>query len=151
MIKAAIHNCFIEAIRKKWNKVYWAFDIHGVITLPTYIPGTITKNFYPDAKEVLQLISKRKDICMFLYTCSHPEEIKQYQEFFAEHNINFVYANENPEVATLKGGYGNYEKKPYFNVLFEDKAGFVPLTDWLEVKKLLATYDESVLAPFNKK
>jgi len=43
--------------------------------------------------------------------------------------------NENPEVLNLK--YGCYDKKPYFNVVFEDKAGFDPMTDWLLVKGLL--------------
>jgi hypothetical protein len=70
---------------------------------------------------------------MCLYTCSHPNEIDEYLELFKSSDINFVYVNENPEVKTQIGGYGCYDKKPYMNVLFEDKASFDPETEWEEV------------------
>jgi len=47
--------------------------------------------------------------------------------------INFDYVNENPEIPTNMEGYGNYDKKPYMNVLFEDKAGFLGEYDWSDV------------------
>ena len=74
---------------------------------------------------------------MFLYTCSHPHEIEEYLALFKKFDIDFKYVNENPEVKTEKEGYGNYDKKPYMNVLFEDKAGFNPETEWQEVYDLL--------------
>jgi hypothetical protein len=72
------------------------------------------------------MISKMSDVVIFLYTCSHPHEIEQYLKLFSDNNIHFKYVNENPEVATDLKGYGCYDKKPYMNVLFEDKAGFDP-------------------------
>jgi hypothetical protein len=39
--------------------------------------------------------------------------------------------NKNPEVKSTT--YGYYEDKPYFNVLFEDKAGFDATEDWFLV------------------
>jgi hypothetical protein len=54
----------------------------------------------------------------------------KYQEFFKEEGINFRSANENPDVLTDKHGYGNYDKKMYFDLFLEDKAGFVPEEDW---------------------
>lgn len=133
----AIKTCFEQRQKRGWDRLYFFFDIHGTILKPNYQYGNIPKEFYPHAKEAMQLISKLPDVCMVLYTCSHPHEIEQYLEFFKENNIHFQYVNENPEVATDLNGYGCYDKKPYINVLFEDKAGFDPETEWLEVLELL--------------
>jgi hypothetical protein len=40
------------------------------------------------------------------------------------------YINENPEISDDKGAFGCYDKKPYYNVLLDDKASFNPETDW---------------------
>jgi hypothetical protein len=133
----ALNVCYEQQKIRSWNRLYFFFDIHGTILKPNYQYGNIPKEFYPHAKEAMQLISKLDDVCMVLYTCSHPHEIEQYLEFFKESGIHFQYVNENPEVATDLNGYGCYDKKPYINVLFEDKAGFNPETEWLEVLELL--------------
>lgn len=138
-------NHFDFMVKRGWDKVYYAFDIHGTILKPNYQYGNTPKDFYPLAKETLQLISKLPDICMILYTCSHPHEIDEYLELFKENDIHFQYVNENPEVPTDINGYGNYDKKPYMNVLFEDKAGFDPENDWAEVYALLlANYNGKI-------
>jgi hydroxymethylpyrimidine pyrophosphatase-like HAD family hydrolase len=123
-----------------WDRTFWFFDIHGTILKPNYQYGNPPKEFYPMAKETLQLISKQSDIVMILYTCSHPHEIEEYLQFFKENDINFKYVNENPEVVTDVNGYGNYDKKPYMNVLLEDKSGFNPDNDWFLVYDLLTQY-----------
>ena len=135
MITRAIKNAFLHATQRGWKKTYWAFDIHGTLVRPNHKVNTIATEFYPYAVEVMQAISKREDVVRILYTCSYPHEIVQYQDFFRQHDIHFHYVNENPDVEN--GGYGYYKDKFYFNVLFEDKAGFDGETDWLEVKKLL--------------
>jgi hypothetical protein len=82
---------------------------------------------------------------MIIYTCSHPHEIEQYIEFFEKNNIRFKYVNENPEVKTQTNGYGCYDKKPYMNVLFEDKAGFDAETEWEPVLALMKSkYGENI-------
>ena len=126
-------NHYEHMINRNWDKTYWVFDIHGTILKPNYEYGNIPKEFYPLAKETLQMISEMKDVVMILYTCSHPHEIEQYIEYFEENNIHFDYINENPDITTNLEGYGNYDKKPYMNVLFEDKAGFNGDTDWEDV------------------
>lgn len=131
MITKAIKNCLRLAKQKGWDKTYWAFDIHGTLLHPTFRAGVVSTEFYPFAVEVMQHLGRRKDIVKILYTCSYPHEIEQYIELFGKHNIHFDYVNENPDICT--GAYGHYERKFYFNVLFEDKAGFDPLTDWKEV------------------
>jgi hypothetical protein len=127
-------------VSKNWDRTFWAFDIHGTILKPNYEYGNTPDEFYPMAKETLQLISKLPDVVMFLYTCSHPHEVNEYLALFKANDILFKYVNDNPEVPTQPDGYGNYDKKPYMNVLFEDKAGFDPITDWSEVYDLLTKH-----------
>lgn len=135
MITRAIDTCLRLAREKKWEKTYWAFDIHGTILKPTYRPNEISREFYPGAKEAMRVLSQRTDIVRILYTCSYPHEIAQYLAYFEEHGIRFHYVNENPEVAN--GGYGYYVDKFYFNVLMDDKAGFDGERDWIEILKTL--------------
>lgn len=135
MIIRAIENCLNQAKLKGWNKTYWAFDIHGTILKPTFKTGVVSTEFYPYAKEVMQILTRQKDIVRILYTCSYPDEIIQYIKYFESFDIRFDYVNENPDVCA--GAYGHYDRKFYFNVLFEDKAGFDPMTDWGEVYELL--------------
>jgi len=136
-ITRAINNFFRDKEKRNWDKGYFFIDIHGTILKPNYQYGNTPSEYYPMAKETLQLISKIDDIVMIIYTCSHLHEIKEYLDLFKSDNIHFKYVNENPEVPTDPKGYGNYDKKPYMNVLFEDKSGFDPYVEWEEVYKLL--------------
>jgi hypothetical protein len=132
MITTAIEAAVELAKGRGWDKTYWAFDLHGTILVPNYKKGDIPTEFYPNALEALKMISSIPEICMIMYTCSHPHEIEEYLEFFKKHNIIFHFVNENPEVPDA--AYGYYRDKFYFNVLFEDKAGFLPKRDWTLVK-----------------
>ncbi len=137
MISRAIEKFFRDKEKRGWDKGYFVFDIHGTILKPNYTYGSTPSDFYPMAMETLRLISKLDDVVMILYTCSHPHEIDEYLQLFDGCQIYFKYVNKNPEVKTDMKGYGNYDTKPYMNVLFEDKAGFNPETDWQEVYDLL--------------
>jgi hypothetical protein len=139
IVKAIKVNHVSTMARKGWGYTYWAFDLHSTIIKPNYEAGNIPTEFYPLALECLAAISKRPEIKMIMYTCSHPHEQEQYLKLFKENGVNFDFINKNPEVKTEEGGYGYYEDKPYINVLFEDKAGFDGNTDWLKVKRLLIT------------
>lgn len=137
MIIKAIKKAFDQAELKKWDKTYWGIDVHDTIIIPNYEHGNIPTEFYPNAIEALQLISKRSDISRILYTCSHPNEIEVYLELFKTHDIHFHFVNENPEIKNH--GYGCYDKKIYFNVLIDDKSGFDPYTDWQKIIDYLKT------------
>lgn len=125
-----IRNMFEHAEKKQWFETYWCLDVHGTISEPDYRKTIKEINYYPYAKETLQLMSARPDIIMIMSTSSYPDEIKVYQDTFIKDNIHFKYINENPEISSAKGSFGYYEKKYYFNVLMEDKAGFNPERDW---------------------
>jgi hypothetical protein len=130
MINHAIKRAFEKARSRDWTKLYVIVDVHDTIVSANYSKENLPTNFYPHAKEVLQYLSTRSDIVLILWTSSHEKSLAEYQEFFFGHNIYFLYTNENPEVVTDPNGYCNYDKKMHFDIMIEDKAGFVPETDW---------------------
>jgi hypothetical protein len=142
-----IKKMFAHSFEKQWLETYWAFDVHGVILYPNHRKNQFSATFYPWAKETLQLISKRPDIVMIMFTSSYPAEINYYNNVFKYYGIDFKYINENPDIDSTKGNFGFYEKKFYFNVLFEDKAGFTPEEDWKPVYDLLTKYNEEGYLP----
>lgn len=137
MITRAIKIAFETMKERNWSKVFYMVDLHSTVIRPNYEAGNIPTEFYPNAKEVLQMLTKRDDICLIMYTCSHPHEIEEYHKFFNKHDINFEYVNVNPEVKTQENGYGCYDTKPYMNVLIDDKAGFDGETDWELIRELI--------------
>jgi hypothetical protein len=137
-----IAKMFEHSFEKEWFETYWCFDVHGVIFRPNYRKDHLHAEFYPYAKETLQLLSERPDIILIMSTSSYPSEIEFYNGVLKDNGINFKYINENPEIDSTKGNFGDYSQKYYFNVLFEDKAGFSPDEDWLPVYLLLKYYEE---------
>lgn len=142
-----IKRTFDISFKKKWYETYWAFDVHGTILKPTYDLNENKEEFYDWAEESLKLISNRKDIIMILYTCSYPHEIEKYLELFKSKNIIFTHVNKNPGISSKMGNFGYYEDKFYFNVLFEDKAGFDPEIEWKEVYDLMTFYNKKGILP----
>jgi hypothetical protein len=127
---------------KGWPETYWCIDLHGTI-----IPSgrnsddkTDQEKFYPDAAEVLQWLTRRKDIMTILWTSTPPERIGAVKEFLAFHSIRFDYFNENPHAKDTPRSC--FAKKFYFNVLLDDRAGFEPETDWTAIKKELKAIGE---------
>jgi hypothetical protein len=118
----------LSAQDKKWDKIYIAVDIHNTIVYGNYNKNGLPTEYISNSKEVLQYLSTRKDIVLIIYTCSHPSEITKYLSFFKKDSIIFKYANENLDIHN--DSLGCYNKKIYFNLLLEDKAGFNAETDW---------------------
>lgn len=129
---------FKHSAEKEWYETYHCFDVHGVISKPDYrrVGHEHVINYYPYAKETLQFLTKnRPDMILFIFTSSYKEEIDNYMKQFENDGIYFKYVNENPEISDAKGSFGFYDKKPYFNSIWEDKAGFDPLKDWYYIYK----------------
>jgi hypothetical protein len=125
-----IKTMFEHAEAKKWFEIYFSIDVHGTISKPDYRRIVKGINYYPYAKETLQLLSDREDIILLMSTSSYPDEIKIYNNQFKKDNIKFKYINENPEISSDKGSFGYYKDKFYFNSAFDDKSGFDPHRDW---------------------
>lgn len=117
---------------KNWPHTYWLVDIHDTILYPKY--GGISDVYYPFAKEALQLASAMPDIKLIIWSCSKPEDLRKYEEFFANDQINFDYTNANPDALVYP--FGDFTIKPYCNCMFDDKAGFTP-NEWENIYTLL--------------
>lgn len=107
--------------------IYWAVDLHGVVFNSNYAKGGYQFT-NPSAVEALRLISRVADYRLILWSSCHPDEYQSIIDFLASHNIAVDYFNENPEIGNTASG--NFEKKFYFSILLDDKAGFDPVTDW---------------------
>ena len=125
MIVDAIEKEFRKAKRRSWDKIYVFVDLHEIIIKPDYQGEEPIVDYYDYAKELLQHLSSRKDICLVLWSCSHPHQIKGYIEVMSKDDISFDYINQNPEVKTNQM-YGCYDDKPYYNIMIDDKCGVTP-------------------------
>lgn len=142
MISKAIETAFKKKLIRGWEKhprLFVAVDLHDVIIPGTYTLNNEGRNFYPFGKEVLQWFSNRKDMCLILFTSSHKKQIDDILVWLKDNGINFDYVNENPECKNNE--LCDFTGKIYFDVLFEDKAGFES-SDWLEMKNTLIKLGE---------
>ena len=136
---SSIAKAFEAAFRRKeekgWEKIYVVVDIHDTILRACY-ENEETYDFMPAARHALQLMSSRDDICLILWSGCYPERMEAYRQRFAQDGIHFDYINENPEVGNTS--FQDFSQKLYFNVGIDDKFGFDPATDWIEVIEALA-------------
>lgn len=117
---------------RNWDTLYFIVDVHEVILKPDYTkPST---EFYPLAREVLEMLSNRPEICLIMWTASKQEDREYYQTFFRDRGINFRYINENPEIPEITT-WGDYRTKMYANVGLDDKFGFDPNIHWEEINQ----------------
>jgi len=123
---------------RNWEKVYFAIDIHGTI-LKNHYEG-MAQEFYPDALPALQFLSSRPEIVIILWSSCRAQDYSTYIELLKKSNIRVDYFNENPECPDK--GFGAFEKKFYFSVLLDDKAGFNPAWDWDEVSRSVFKYGD---------
>lgn len=145
MIVDYIKKMFLNSFKKEYFETYWAIDLHGTIIRSTY--KGVEMIYYPYAKETLQILTKRKDIKLILWTSSFPDEITQYVANFTKDEIIFDAINENPGISSKNGNFGFYEKKFYFNVLIDDKSSFDPETEWKQVYDLMKHYEKRGFLP----
>lgn len=130
----AFETAFQQKVKKGWDCIYVAVDIHGTIFKPTYKPFYSSNDvYYPFAKEVLQMMTSRKDIKLILWS-STPGNIlsKYWANFYYNDDIVFNFINENPEVKNTD--IASFKNKFYFNVGLDDKFGFEPETDWFQLR-----------------
>ena len=116
-----------------WDKIAVAVDLHGTVFEPTY-STQLSTGFYAKAKETLQLMSKNPNIMMYMYTCSPQEAKAFYLEYFMSCDIAMTpWRLVQISMGLENNEFQNFDKKPYFNVLLDDKAGFDPSRDWVEL------------------
>ena len=118
MFKNLLEKQYLRLAEQEWESLYFVVDVHGVILKPDIAKRA--DEFYPLAKETLQMLSDRDDVILIMWTASKEEDRKKYLDFFAESGIVFKYCNENPEIPELTT-WGDYRTKMYTNVGLDDK------------------------------
>lgn len=116
-----IKNLQQKAKEKSWDKTHWMFDLHGTLIKP----HTEKIEWYPYAKEVLRFLTLATDVNLILWTSAYHKDLIEFLNECEKEHIYFNYINQN--LATDKiNYYGDFSDKFYFDLLFEDKAGFAP-------------------------
>lgn len=135
-----IRRAFQTKKAKGYDKLYIAIDLHDVVIEGKYNKFNEGAKIFPHAARFFKWAWKRNDIVLILWSSSHDDALKQVLTRLNEKGIKFHYINENPECPT--GDLCNFDKKFYFNVLLDDKAGFVGKTDWAIIIDELKTIGE---------
>ena len=76
--------------------IYIMVDVHNTILKPTFDKKE-TFEYFPYAKETLQLLSEKENIKLIMWTSSYDEKIQMYLKHFEENGIIFNFVNENKE------------------------------------------------------
>ena len=125
----SIEKAFKEKRERNWDKLYWLIDLHGVVIEPKYNLYNKDAKIYPHCRRFFKWANNRRgDMVTILWTSSYPKAIKDIQEKLYKSGIIFDYCNENPEVRS--DSLCDFSKKPYFNILLDDKSSFCGPTDW---------------------
>jgi hypothetical protein len=135
MIKNRILDTFKRELEKMsdrgWDRIYVMIDIHDTIFKACYREPERLE-WLGKSKEALQKLSEDKRFKLILWSSSYDGILEKYTEVFKENQIYFDYINVNPEVRD--DDLGCFRKKPYFNILLDDKAGFEE-SDWEVILK----------------
>lgn len=125
-----LRNALLLKETRHWDRIYVLIDIHDTIFKSTY--DVVEKyDWMPYAKEALQLMSSRNDICIILWSSSYENKLNDYVEHLKDHGINVDFVNENP--LEKNSILSDFSKKFYFNVGIDDKFGFNPYEEWEEI------------------
>ena len=126
-IEKSFEAAFKRMKERNWEKIYVLVDIHDTILKASY-HNKETYEWFPYAKEALDIMSHAQQISLILWTSTHNGAIKQYLEHFKENGIKFDMVNINHE--TMNTDLSCFDEKTYFNVGIDDKFGFDAEIDW---------------------
>ena len=119
--------------RRGWDNTYWAIDLHDTIITGEYNKFNEGSTIYPHAKEVLDYLYNSKIHRTILWTSSYVSSVEDVLKRF---ELKFHYFNINPECPSTE--LCDFNGKFYFNIGLDDKFGFCPMSDWLEIRKALS-------------
>ena len=114
--------------------IYIMVDVHNTILRPTFDKKE-TFEYFPYAKETLQLLSEKENIKLIMWTSSYDEKIQMYLKYFEENGIIFNFVNENKEYGNVS--FACFDTKFYYDIGIDDKFGFDAEHDWKEIYTFL--------------
>lgn len=121
----AVARAYQVAKERNWDTVYWCVDLHGTVLDANYSSESFS---FIDEQVVkaLQMISILPETRLILWSSINQDDEVKIRELFSANDIVVHYVNENPEVAST--ATGAFDRKFYFSILIDDKAGFTPET-----------------------
>ena len=123
----AIEKAYEKAEKRGWDNIYFAIDIHDTIIKSNYQNGGY--EFINDsARYAMQLLTTRKEVVTILWSSMSLIDMIEISEWLSNHDIFVEFLNANP--LERNTNYACFDKKFYFSVLLDDKAGFDPDVDW---------------------
>ena len=122
-----INKLFDERREKGYDTLYIMVDVHNTILKPSFEKEE-TFEYFPYAKETLQMLSSMEDVKLIMWTSCYEDKIIMYLEHFKENGIFFDYVNENPEYENLS--FACFDTKFYYDIGIDDKFGFDANIDW---------------------
>ena len=114
--------------------IYIMVDVHNTILKPTFDKKE-TFEYFPYAKETLQLLSEKENIKLIMWTSSYDEKIQMYLKHFEENRIIFNFVNENKEYGNVS--FACFDTKFYYDIGIDDKFGFDAEHYWKEIYTFL--------------
>lgn len=127
-IVRAINRAYDVMAERNWDTIYYALDLHGTCLKANYENGGY--EFLPGAREALQYLSRLEETCLIVWSSLHQAEVRPVFEFLYDNGIEPFHFNSNSEVRNTDTGC--FDRKFYFSVILDDKAGFAP-EDWVDV------------------
>ncbi|MNC02069.1 hypothetical protein D3C75_494380 [compost metagenome] len=126
-IQKAISRAYNVAMERDHEMIFWCIDLHGTVLESNYSSDSF--NFINEAVTVpaLQAISALPESRIILWSGISDADRDKVIELFTTFGIRVDWVNENPAVPS--SGTGHFDKKFYFSILVDDKAGFCP-SDW---------------------
>jgi DNA segregation ATPase FtsK/SpoIIIE-like protein len=138
-----ITKLFNEAWKKKeergWQQIYIMVDLHGVVFNSNYRASNELRFAHLNTMPCLSYLSNQRDVVLILWTSSHETEIQNVLKWLGLWGIQFKYVNENPLEKDTE--YASFAKKPYFNIVLDDKAGFDSSHDWSELLQWCSNHE----------
>lgn len=133
MILRAVKRAY-DLHSEKYPHIYWKIDLHGVCFHSNYRSHEY-EWINESVLEALTEIQKCEHSKIILWSSCYPAEQVRIIKFFADHGIKVDFFNENPLFSNTE--YGCFDKKFYFSILIDDKAGFDPHEDWSLITEFL--------------
>lgn len=125
-ILRAIDRAYDVLIQRNWDTIYWCVDLHGTVLESSYDSGEI-HFISQEIADTLAYISGLPETCLILWSSITAADELKIRKLFADKGIKVDFVNENPLIDNTITG--NFDRKFYFSILVDDKAGFCP-SEW---------------------
>lgn len=137
-----IERAYTDKKIRRWPNVYWCIDVHDVILEGKYSLMNEGAQYMPNAIKVLRMLTKKEGTKLILWTSSYPAPISKILDNLEKEGVVFDFVNENRDCPNDK--LCSFDKKFYFNILLDDKAGLEGDKDWFLIEQELRRIGEWV-------